>query len=30
MGLNYDEKAELSTLLKSKARPGDPPQSAGT
>ena len=29
MGLNYDEKAELSTLLKSKARPGDPPPSAG-
>ncbi|HEY3850095.1 MAG TPA: DNA primase [Steroidobacteraceae bacterium] len=29
MGLNYDEKAELSLLLKSKARPGDPPPSAG-
>jgi DNA primase len=28
-GLNYDEKAELSLLLKSKARPGDPPTSAG-
>jgi DNA primase len=24
MGLNYDEKAELSLLLKSKARPGTP------
>ena len=30
MGLNYDEKAELSLLLKSKARPGEPPPSAGT
>ena len=29
MGLNYDEKAELSLLLKSKARPGDPPTSGG-
>jgi DNA primase len=29
MGLNYDEKTELSLLLKSKARPGDPPPSAG-
>jgi len=29
MGLNYDEKAELSLLLKSKARPGGPPSSAG-
>jgi DNA primase len=29
MGLNYDEKAELSLLLKSKARPGDPPSSTG-
>jgi DNA primase len=25
MGLNYDEKAELSTLLKTKARPGTAP-----
>ena len=29
MGLNYDEKAELSLLLKSKARPGGPPPSSG-
>jgi DNA primase len=27
MGLNYDEKTELSLLLKSKARPGGPPSS---
>jgi DNA primase len=25
VGLNYDEKAELSLLLKAKARPGGPP-----
>jgi DNA primase len=29
MGLNSDEKTELSLLLKSKARPGDPPSSTG-
>jgi DNA primase len=29
MGLNYDEKAELSLLLRSKARPGTPPSSTG-
>jgi DNA primase len=29
LGLNYDEKAELSLLLKSKARPGGPPSPRG-
>jgi DNA primase len=29
MGLNYDEKTELSLLLKSKARPGGPPPANG-
>jgi hypothetical protein len=29
LGLNYDEKAELSLLLRSKARPGTPPSSTG-